>query len=72
MMKKFIKESFSNGNRFTNIAVSIIMILLAIIGFLLRDIYTDFKDVVKQVNKQETKIEVIEANLHNHLNDIKQ
>lgn len=71
-MKKFIKESFSNGNRFTNIAVSIIMILLAIIGFLLRDIYTDFKDVVKQVNKQETKIEVIEANLHNHLNDIKQ
>lgn len=72
MVGKFIKESFSNGNRFTNIAVSIIMLLLAIIGFLLRDIYVDFKDVVKQVNKHDTKIEVIEANLHNHLNDIKQ
>lgn len=68
-MKQFLRQSFSNGNRFTNIAVSIIMILLAIIGYLIQGIYSDFKDVAKQVSRHDVKIEVIEANLTNHLNN---
>lgn len=67
-MKKFLKESFSNGNKFTNILLSIVTGLLLIIGFLLRDIYSDFKDLVKTSARHETRIEVIETNLTNHIN----
>jgi hypothetical protein len=67
-VKKFLKESFSNGNKFTNILLSIVTGLLLIIGFLLRDIYSDFKDLVKTSARHETRIEVIETNLTNHIN----
>jgi len=67
-VKKFLKESFSNGNKFTNILLSIVTGLLLIIGFFLRDIYTDFKDLVKISARHETRIEVIETNLTNHIN----
>jgi hypothetical protein len=67
-VKKFLKESFSNGNRLTNILLSVVTGLLLIIGFLLRDIYTDFKDLVKTSARHETRIEVIETNLTNHIN----
>lgn len=67
-MTKFLKDSFSNGNRYTNIMVTIMLLLLGIIGFFLRDIYTDFKEAKMLLYKHETKIEVIEANLHNHFN----
>ena len=60
-MAKFLKDSFSNGNRYTNISVTIILILLGIIGFFLKDMYADFKEVKTVINKHETQIRVLEA-----------
>jgi cell division protein FtsB len=60
-MSKFLKDSFSNGNRYTNVTVTIILILIGIIGFFLKDIYADFKDVKNVINKHETQIKVLEA-----------
>jgi len=67
-MTKFLKESFKNGNRYTNIGISIAVILLGIIGFFLRDIYADFKDVKTLLHKHDVKIEVLQSEFHNHLN----
>ena len=64
--KEFIKESFKNGNRYTNIGVTLIFLLVAIIGFFLRGIYSEFKEVQTLIHKHDIKIEVMEANLKNH------
>jgi len=78
-MTKFLKESFKNGNRFTNIVLSFCTLLLTIIGIILWDMYGDFKAAKTLIYKHDTKIEVhdsrigsIETNLNNHLNKNKQ
>lgn len=68
--KEFIKESFKNGNRYTNIGITVILMLVAIIGFFLRGIYSEFKEVQNLIHKHDVKIEVIETNLKNHLSDV--
>lgn len=65
-MTKFLKESFRNGNRYTNIGISIIVILIGIIGFFLRDIYSDFKEVKTLLHKHDVTIEVLQVELKNH------
>lgn len=65
-MKKFLKESFSNGNRFTNIMISIITGLLLIIAFFLKDIYSDYKDTRKDV--QQLKESVVQIKTFLKLN----
>jgi len=65
-MTKFLKESFKNGNRFTNIGITIITILLGILGFFLKDIYSDFKDVKMLLHKHDVSIEVLQVELKNH------
>lgn len=65
-MKEFLKESFKNGNRYTNIFVTLITILLMIIGFFVKDIYSEFKDMRGLLHKHDVRIEVLEANLNNH------
>lgn len=37
-----------------------------IIGFFLKDIYGDFKEMKNLLQKHDTKIEVIDAKLNNH------
>jgi len=66
MVKEFIKESFRNGNRYTNIVITIIMFLLAIIGFFGRELYGDFKEMKFLIYQHETKIQVLQSNV-NHL-----
>ena len=67
--KDFIKESFKNGNRYTNIGITFIFLLIAIIGFFLRGIYSEFKEVQTLLHKHDVKIEVMDANIKNHLNN---
>ena len=63
MVKQFLKDSFRNGNRFTNIGISVIMILLSIIGFLLKEVYSDFKEIKYTIHTHDIQIKVLEANL---------
>lgn len=71
-MTKFLRDSFKNGNRYTNIGITIITILIAIVAFFAKDLYYDFKDIKQLLHKHDVKIEVMEANFHNHINTNKQ
>ena len=68
--KEFIKESFKNGNRYTNIGITVILMLLTIIGFFLKDIYSQFKDVQTLIHRHDIEIQVMETNIKNHLNEL--
>ena len=67
MVKDFIKSSFQNGNRYTNITVTIILLLLGIITFFVKDIYVDFKDLKKEVNKLKVDMVRSEQQLQDHV-----
>ena len=67
MVKDFIKSSFQNGNRYTNITVTIILLLLGIITFFVKDIYADFKDLKKEVNKLKVDMVRSEQQLQDHV-----
>ena len=58
-MAKFLKESFSNGNRYTNILLTVVFLLLSVIGFFLKDLYSDFKEYSKRTNELRTCFEVM-------------
>lgn len=60
-MKKFLKDSFNNGNRFTNIMISLITGLLLIIGFLVKDIYFDYKETKKDVQHLKENVIAIQT-----------
>lgn len=60
-MKKFFKDSFNNGNRFTNIMISLITGLLLIIGFLVKDIYFDYKETKKDVQHLKENVIAIQT-----------
>lgn len=67
MVKDFIKSSFQNGNRYTNITVTIILLLLGIITFFVKDIYADFKDLKKEVNTLKVDMVRLEQQLQDHV-----
>ena len=67
MVKDFIKSSFQNGNRYTNITVTIILLLLGIITFFVKDIYADFKDLKKEVNTLKVDMVRSEQQLQDHI-----
>ena len=67
MVKDFIKSSFQNGNRYTNITVTIILLLLGIITFFVKDIYADFKDLKKEVNTLKVDMVRSEQQLQDHV-----
>lgn len=70
MVKEFFKSSFQNGNRYTNIMITVILFLLGIIAFFLKDIYADFKDLKKEVNVLQVNVVRTEQQLHDHLGNI--
>lgn len=67
MVKDFIKSSFQNGNRYTNITVTIILLLLGVITFFVKDIYADFKDLKKEVNTLKVDMVRLEQQLQDHV-----
>ena len=71
-MVKFVKDSFQNGNRYTNIVITVILLLVGIIGYFLRGIYQDFKDVQVMIHRHETQIQVLEATVQKKINKIQE
>ena len=67
MVKEFLKSSFQNGNRYTNIMITIILFLVGIITFFIKDIYADFKDLKKEVNIIQVNAVRTEQQLQDHV-----
>ena len=53
--KEFIKESFKNGNRYTNIGITVILMLVAIIGFFLRSAYSTINKQIEVLTLENQK-----------------
>lgn len=68
-MSEFIKSSFSNGNRYTNITVTLILLLIAIISFFLKDIFADYKEMHRELNEIITNEKILENKFENHINN---
>lgn len=69
MVKQFIKDSFKNGNRFTNIGITIIMILLGIIGFIAQKTYDRFEVMSETIYRHEIRLQVIDEKIANMKED---
>lgn len=76
MVKKFIETSFSNGNRLTNILLMVITVLISIVGYIAQKTYDKFENMQVIINGHETKITVLQENVHDikerMFNDLKQ
>ena len=74
-MKEFIKESFKNGNRLTNILLIVIMALISIVGYIAQRTYDKFETMQTTINGHDTKITVLEGKVYDikerMLNDLK-
>jgi cell division protein FtsB len=74
-LKEFIKESFKNGNRLTNILLIVIMALISIVGYIAQRTYDKFETMQTTINGHDTKITVLEGKVYDikerMLNDLK-
>jgi len=75
MVKDFVKESFRNGNRLTNILLIVITVLISIVGYIAQRTYDRFEQMQTLINGHETKIVVLEGKVYDirerMLNDLK-
>lgn len=62
-MTEFLKESFNNGNRLTNILLIIITFLVSIVGYFGAKIYDKIDNMQAVINTHETRIVVIEGKI---------
>ena len=75
MVKDFVKESFRNGNRLTNILLIVITVLISIVGYIAQRTYDKFEQMQSVINGHDTKIAVLEGKVYDirerMLNDLK-